>query len=189
MKSFEFIILFFSFIFTLALTHLLFAVTRMIRHRRELVLSWEHSLWMLNALVLLLENWISLFDFRGQQRFDLDSIVLLFVLVIGLYFSCALVSPDFEDEEVYDMQLFHRCEGRTYIGAIAAFLVLCFIANIAATKEGIGLWGSENKIVIWMIAATLVPLFVRARWVQLACPIILLGLSVAFMVIFYPVIT
>ena len=41
MRPFEFIILFFSFIYTLALTHLLFAWTRMIRYRRTLILSWR----------------------------------------------------------------------------------------------------------------------------------------------------
>jgi hypothetical protein len=189
MKTFEFIILFFSFIFTLALTHLLLAVTRMIRHRRELIFSWEHALWMFNALVLLLANWLSLFDFRGQERFDLDSIVMLFVFVIGLYFACALVSPDFEDREEYDMREFHRREGPTYMGAIAVFIILAFIANIAATKEGVGIWGSENSLVAWMIPVVVLPLFVRNRWVQLACPTILLGLNIAFMVIFYPEIT
>jgi hypothetical protein len=189
MKTFEFIILFFSFIFTLALTHLLLAVTRMIRHRRELIFSWEHALWMLNALALLLANWLSLFDFRGQESFDLDSIVMLFVFVIGLYFACALVSPDFEDREEYDMTEFHRREGPTYMGAMAAFIVLAFIANIAATKEGVGVWGAENKLVIWMIPVAVLPLFFRNRIVQLVCPIILLALNIAFMVIFYPVIT
>ena len=56
MNPFEFIILFFSFIYTLALTHLLFAWTRMIRHRRQLVLSWPHLLWMLVALGYLTQR-------------------------------------------------------------------------------------------------------------------------------------
>jgi hypothetical protein len=189
MKTFEYIILFFSFVFTLALTHLLFAVTRMIRHRRDLTFSLEHALWMLNALVLLVTNWISLFDFRGQERFDLDSIAMLFLFVIGLYFACALVSPDFEDREEYDMREFHRREGRTYIGAIAAFIVLAFVTNITASKEGVGVWGAENVLVIWMIPVAILPLFLRQRAVQLACPVILLALNIAFLMIFYPVIT
>lgn len=188
MKTFEYVILFFSFVFTLALTHLLFAVTRMIRHRRDLIFSWEHALWMLNALLLLLGNWLSLFDFRGQESFDLDSIAMLFAFVIALYFACALVSPDFEDQESYDMREFHRCEGRTYIGTIAAFVLIAFITNIFAGKEGVSSWSTENGLVLWMIPPSVLPLFIRARAVQLACPIILIGLQIAFLVIFYPVI-
>ena len=96
MKIFEFLILFFSFAFTLALTHLLFAMTRMIRHRRELTFSIEHALWMANALLLLLANWLACSIFaarRVRPRFHR----ILFVFVIALYFACALVSPDFED--------------------------------------------------------------------------------------------
>jgi hypothetical protein len=188
MKTFEYVILFFSFVFTLALTHLLFAVTRMIRHRRDLIFSLEHGLWMVNALLLLVGNWLSLFDFRGQQSFDLDSIAMLFLFVIGLYFACALVSPDFEDRENYDMREFHRREGRTYIGAIAAFIVIAFVTNIFAGREGVASWSVENSLVLWMIPPVILPLFIRARWIQLACPTVLLGLQLAFLVIFYPVI-
>jgi hypothetical protein len=189
MKTFEYVILFFSFVFTLALTHLLLAVTRMIRHRRELIFSWEHALWMANALLLLLANWLSLFDFRGQERFDLDSIAMLFIFVIGLYFACALVSPDFEDREEYDMREFHRREGATYIGAIALFIVVAFITNITASKEGVGVWGTENWLVVWMIPVTILPLFVHKRIIQLTCPALLIAFNIAFLVLFYPVLS
>lgn len=187
MKSFEFLILFFSFAFTLALTHLLFAATRMIRHRRSLTFSWPHALWMANALMLLLANWLSLFDFRGKETIDLPTVFMLFALVITLYFACALVSPDFDEGETYDMAAFHEREGRTYIGTLAALLVVSFIANIDATHEGVANWGSENAIVVWMIVPTIAPLFSRNKAVQLLSPIVLLGLTLAFMIIFYPV--
>jgi hypothetical protein len=44
MNPFEFIIIFLAFVYSLALTLLLFAWTRMIRRRRQLVLSWPHLL-------------------------------------------------------------------------------------------------------------------------------------------------
>lgn len=189
LRPFDYIIAFFGFAFALALTHLLFAVTRMIRHRRELDFSVEHGLWMFNAILLLIANWLSLFDFRSKASFDLDSILVLFVLVTALYFACALVAPDFEDREEYDMRDFHRREGRTYIGAIAVLVIVSYLANIDATVEGVGLWGSENSLVVWMIPASILPLLFKARWVQLLCPLALIALNVAFMVIFYPAIS
>ncbi|MEO7564678.1 MAG: hypothetical protein ABIR63_05540 [Sphingomicrobium sp.] len=189
MKTFEYLILFFSFAFTLALTHLLFAVTRMIRHRRELVFSVEHALWMVTALLLLLANWLSLFDFRGKESFTLGSIAVLMVFVITLYFACSLVAPDFEDDEKYDMREFHRREGRTYIGALAALTIVSFITNIDASREGVGIWGEENAVVIWMIPATVLPILFKNRVVQLASPIALMLLTIAFTIIYYPVIS
>jgi hypothetical protein len=189
MKIFEYLILFFAFAFTLALTHLLFAMTRMIRHRRQLIFSIEHALWMANALLLLLANWLSLFDFRGKESFDLDSIAMLVVFVITLYFACSLVSPDFEDREEYDMREFHRREGRTYIGALAALIIVSFLANIDASREGVGVWGSENSLVVWMIPPTILPLFFKNRFIQLVSPLVLMALTIAFAVIYNPVIS
>ena len=185
MKSFEFLILFFSFAFALAMTHLLFAITRMIRHRRQLVFSWPHALWMAAMLMLLLANWLSLFDFREKQSIDLATVLMLFALVIMLYFACALVSPDFDQGETYDMAAFHERESRTYIGTVMALLVVSFIANIDATHEGVSKWGLENVVVGWMIVPTVLPLLSKNRIVQLLCPLILLGLVIGFMMKFY----
>ncbi len=66
-KPFEFYILFLSFIYTLSLTHLLFAATRMLRHRRDLKLSWPHALWMATVLIVVFANWIALWDFHGMR--------------------------------------------------------------------------------------------------------------------------
>jgi hypothetical protein len=86
---FEFIILFFSFIYTLALTHLLLAAARMIRRRRSLVFSWPHALWMMNALLLLM---------------SLPVILGGFALVGAMYLICALIAPDFEDRDDLDLR-------------------------------------------------------------------------------------
>lgn len=187
MKSFEFLILFFSFAFALALTHLLFAATRMIRHRRTLIFSWPHALWMATALMLLLGNWLSLFDFRAKESIDLPTVFMLFAVVIMLYFACALVSPDFEEGETYDMTAFHEREGRTYIGALLVLVLVSFAANIDANHEGVAAWGAENTLVGLMIVPTVLALVTRNRFAQILCPLALLGLSLAFMVIFYPV--
>jgi hypothetical protein len=187
---FEFIILFLSFIYTLALTHLLFAATRMIRHRRSLVFSWPHALWMVDALLLLLANWIALWDFHRFETMSLGLIATGFVTVGAQYFICALVSPDFEDGESYDMRAFHAREGRTYIAASAVLVLLSLGVNAAAgLAAGVKNWADQNALVLVMAPAAIVPLFVRARWVQVLAPIAI-GLStIAFMALYYPALT
>lgn len=190
MGPFEFIILFFSFIYTLALTHLLFAATRMIRHRRVLVFSWPHGLWMLNGLLLLASNWISLWDFHHIETMPLATIAIGFVFVIGQYFICALVAPDFEDGEGYDMKAFHAREGGTYMAAILVVVVVSLIANAAAgAGAGVDNWARQNAVVLAMAATVILPLFVRRRWAQVAGPLALAGLLLAFLPIYYPVLT
>jgi hypothetical protein len=190
MNPFEFIILFFSFIYTLALTHLLFAWTRMIRHRRQLVFSWPHLLWMLVALGNLSINWISLWDFRTGGSLPLGTIAAGFLFVIINYFVCALVSPDFEGGETYDMRRFHECEGPTYIGATLVLIVLSIVENfLAGALLGVSNWGNENNLVIAFLVPVVVPLLVKREWVQVLAPAALLVGVIAYAVIYYPALT
>jgi hypothetical protein len=190
MNPFEFIILFFSFIYTLALTHLLFAWTRMIRHRRQLVFSWPHLLWMLVALGNLSINWISLWDFRTGGSLPLGTIAAGFLFVIINYFVCALVSPDFEGGETYDMRRFHECEGPTYIGATLVLIVASITANfLAGALLGVSNWGNENNLVIAFLVPVVAGLVVKRAWVQVLAPAALLVGVVAYAVIYYPALT
>jgi hypothetical protein len=48
------------------------------------------------------------------------------------YFFCALVSPDFEGDETYDLKRFHECEGPTYILVFVAIVAIALVENFAA---------------------------------------------------------
>jgi hypothetical protein len=187
-RPFEFIILFFSFIYTVALTHLLFAATRMIRHRRNLVFSWPHALWMLNALLLLTGNWISLWDFHRLESIPFAIIATGLVLVGIQYFICALVAPDFEEGEAFDLRAFHAREGQTYmVGFLVLTLVALGVNAAAGARAGVQKWADENAIVLAMILPVLISLFVRARWAQVGAPLVLAALMISYLVIYYPV--
>lgn len=190
MAPFEFIILLLSFVYTLALTHLLFAATRMIRHRRQLVVSWPHLLWMLVALLNLVANWISLWDFRKTSPLDLATIAAGFVLAVLNYFMSALVSPDFEAGESYDLKHFHACEGSTYISSILVMILFAIVTNFLAGADlDITNFGNENSLVIWMVPPLVLGLAVRRPWAQLAAPAAMLALTIAYYVMFYPVLS
>jgi len=190
MAPFDFIILFLSFIFTLALTHLLFAATRMIRHRRQLRFSWAHALWMFDALMLLIGNWISLYDFHRMETLPISIIAAGLVFSCAQYFICALVSPDFDDGETFDLHAFHAREGRTYIAAFAVLMGLSLATNAAAgVGAGVENWARQNAIVLAMVPAVLTPLFVRARWAQIGGPLVLAILMILFVPLFYPVLS
>lgn len=188
MNPFEFVILFFSFIYTLALTHLLFAWTRMIRHRRQLTFSWPHLLWMLAALISLADNWISLWDFRGEKSLALGPLAGVFLFVVIVYFQCALVSPDFEGGETYDMRRFHEREGPTYIAAMLAMGVASIAINqFAGMEMGVVNWLNENGLVFAMLVPPIAALTVKRPWMQWLAPATEIVLTVAYGIIYYPV--
>jgi hypothetical protein len=190
MSPFEFIILLLSFVYTLALTHLLFAATRMLRHRRQLVLSWPHLLWMLVALFNLVANWISLWDFREEIPLPLGTIAGGFLLAVLNYFMSALVSPDFEAGESYDLKRFHRCEGPTYIASILVMVLVAIATNyLAGADLDITNFGNENALVVYMVPAILLGLLVRKGWAQLLSPILMLVLTLSYYWLYYPVLS
>jgi hypothetical protein len=187
LKAFDFIILFLSFIYTLGLTHLLFAATRMIRHRRTVVFSWPHALWMLAALGMLSGNWLSLWDFHTLDAVPLGTIVGGFVVVIAQYVVCALVAPELEIEDDFDLRRFHEREGPTYVIAFLATALVDLAMNaLAGADLGMENWANQNLVVVGMIAAAGLGLSVKARWAQVIAPLAMVGLMIAFPLIYYP---
>ena len=188
MSPFEFIILFLSFIYSLALTHLLFAWTRMIRHRRQLVISWPHLLWMLVALFNLADDWISLWDFRDLAALSLATIASALLFGVVNYALCALVSPDFEAGETYDLKDFHAREGQTYMLAYLVMILSSIAFNFLAGAElGVDKWGNENTLVVLQVPPVLLGLAVKRTWAQLLAPALLLALTISYAVVYYPV--
>jgi hypothetical protein len=187
-RPFDYIISLCSFAYTLGATHLLFAATRMIRNRRILVFSWPHGLWMLAALVIAVLNWFSLWDFHHLDPLPLGVIVPGLVVVGIQYFVCALVSPDFEGDEGYDMHAFHAREGRTYMGAVLVLFMVSLIVNFAASAvEGVTSWANANLPILATIPFVVLPLVVRMRWVQVLSPLILIASTATFTALYYPV--
>jgi hypothetical protein len=185
-RPFDFVITFLAFIYALALTHLLLAAAQMIRHRRQLVYDWAHGLWMAAALVALWANWISLWDFHTHDTLTLATIAIAFLFSINLYLVCALVSPRLDAQDGLNMHVFHETQGRTYIAAFVLMIGVSILVNyFGGTGLGVQKWVKENAVVIAMLPATIVPLFWRARWVQIGAPVVLLALFVAYMVGFY----
>ena len=188
MRPFDFIILFFSFGYALALTQLLFAAAKMVRHRDVLVFSWAHFLWMLAALCQLLANWIELWDFHGTASIPIGVVGIGFSIVVVIYFICALVAPDFDDGDTYDLKDFHARQGRTYIGAFLVLLVQSLLVNfLAGAGAGIQNWAKQNLVVLVLILLALLALFVKARWVQIACPLAIILVVLVVVPLFYPV--
>jgi hypothetical protein len=184
---FDFLMLFFSFIYTLALTHLLLAVNFMIRYRRKIVFNVPHAIWMFDALLLLTINWISLWDFHGVDAIALWSIAAGFVLAVTQYLACALVSPDLSNARDFDLNSFQNEQSRTYLSAFLFLIVVSLAINAGGSAMGVAKWVGENALVLPMVPAVAIPLFVRNQWVQIAGGVALAILNIAYALVYYPV--
>ncbi len=187
MQAFELLTLFVSFVYTLALTHLLFASARMIRYRRRIAFSWPHALWMLNALLVQFDDWLSLSDLRTLKSLSLGIIAINFTIVIIQYLVCALVSPDFESSDDYDLRRFHKEQGPTYITAFLVVMLYSLAVNVMVADAGVANAVGQNWLVLLILVPIIAALWVKRRWVQLLAPAVLIVLQIAYAVIYYPV--
>ena len=187
MRAFDFVMLFFSFIFALALTHLLLSVNAMIRYRRKIKLSVPHAIWMFDALLSVWINWISLWDFHNFQAISLGAIAGEFVFSISQYLVCALVSPHFNEDRDFDLNVFQSEQRQSYLWAFFVLVAISIGINIGGSMIGVQKWMSENSVVLPMLVAVAVPLFVPKQWAQIAGGVAFAGLNIAYLLIYYPI--
>src|SRR5690349_13329090 len=69
MSAFEHVILLLSFVYALALTHLLLSIAGMIRAASRVRFSIIFAFWMANAFMVIIGDWISFYDLRALPRF------------------------------------------------------------------------------------------------------------------------
>jgi hypothetical protein len=183
MGAFEHIISLLSFVFALAITHLLLTVAGLIRNWGRVRLSWRHGLWLLNSLITTVANWISFWDLRTIGVWSVGTIFFTFLLSFVTYLQVALVCPDIPAEGTIDLAVFHDEQSRRYIGAFAATCLVAFIANfVFANGFHVAEWNAQNLAVLPMTVAAIVAMSVRARWAQIAMPLVMMAVWVFYFV-------
>jgi hypothetical protein len=98
MSAFEHVTALLSFVYALALTHLLARIAELVVARDRVRFSGLLALGMANAVLLVFINWLSIWDLRSVKSWDIVSITVQFLFAIALYFLCVLVGPKTPDE-------------------------------------------------------------------------------------------
>jgi hypothetical protein len=87
MSAFEHVTALLSFVYALALTHLLARIAELVVARERVRFSGLLALGMANAILLIFANWLSLWDLRSVQSWDLASIAIQFLFAVSIYVS------------------------------------------------------------------------------------------------------
>ena len=185
MTAFEHVTALLSFVYALAVTHLLARVAELIVARARVKFSGLLTLGMVNAVVLVFANWLSLWDLRSIKTWDLVSIVVQFLFAIVIFIICALVGPKVPDEGRIDLDDFFWRQRPYFYGAIVACVLLSLIANLAYLKTPTPiLFVKQNLINLPMLVPTVSALLFSKRWIQWAGGFgffaLMLGYTVAF---------
>ena len=177
MGAFEHVISLLSFVYALAIAHLLTTVARIIGSRERVRFSWFHAYWMLNALIVLVFDWISYWDMHAVASWKAASIFVVLMQSFVDYLQAALVCPEFPEHGTIDLVAFHRTRARRYIGAFVASVVMALIDNIYfGSGYNVTELIRQNLVVAPLLAVSVTAMMVRKRWVDIAAPILLLCL-------------
>jgi hypothetical protein len=185
---YEHLIVLFSFVFALALTHVLASATDLMLARGRVKFSALQALWMFDTLVLLLLNWLSLWDLHRVTHWGLAGILVAFVTCVLQYFACSLVSPTVAGAGEVDMEDFRSSAKGLYLGALLALTVVSMIANLVF-RDVIGAgsggnWIQQDLTIVPMVLFLTLALAVRARWAQWTAAVAMLVASSVFCAVF-----
>jgi hypothetical protein len=185
MSAFEHVTALLSFVYALALTHLLARIAELIVERDRVKFSGLLALGMTNAILLVFADWLSLWDLRSIKSWDLASITIQFLVAISVFLSCVLVGPKTHDEGPIDLEDFFWRQRPYFYGAIVSCLVLSMFANLDYLKTAnAALFLKQNLIVLPMLIPTVLGLVTRTRWVQWTAALCFLVMVLAYTVLF-----
>jgi len=169
MGAFDHIVLLLSFVYALAMAHLLSTTALIIRESAHVRFSGLHAFWMLNAVAVIMANWIGFWDMRGMPSWDVASIFFTFLTSFTNYLQAALVCPEVKPGEPLDLVDFAARQRTRYVGVALASVLMAGLGNAVYGA----IWGNltldvENLAVVPMLAAVVAALIWRQRQVQWA---------------------
>lgn len=185
MSAFEHVTALLSFVYALALTHLLARIAELIVARERVKFSGLLAIGMVNAVLLVFVNWLALWDLRSVTDWDLASIAIQFLFAVSVYVICALVGPKMPDEGTIDLEDFFWRQRTYFYSAIIVCLVLALLANLDFLKTpNTALFVKENLGTIAILVPAVVALVSSNRVVQWAAGVCILSLMIAFAILF-----
>jgi len=185
MAAFDHIMVLLSFVFALALTHLLSRIGTMMFATRRAKFSPLLSLAMLNAIALVLCDWLILWAEHGLSQWNLAAVVVNFLLAISVFFVCASAAPEAQADGAVDMEAYYWRNRRAIWATLAVSNAVAMLANFVFLE-------TPNQALFLQSTLASLPFFVPpatgyvfpARWVQWVSGIVQLALTVGFTIAF-----
>src|SRR5438094_3521482 len=89
---------------------------------------------MINAILVVFANWLSLWDLHAITSWNLASISVQFLFAINVFLICVLVGPKAHDDGPIDLEDFFWRQRPYFYGALVACAVLSLFANLDYLK-------------------------------------------------------
>lgn len=179
MSAFDHVLLLLSFVFALAVTHLLSRVGALLLARKNVRFSALQTIEIVNAFAGVYANWLWLWSLRGLRDWDLLSITIWFLFAAQNYFLCVAAGPETDEKGAIDMERFYWDNRRLFYGLALAGAFLGMATNYTLLKSpDPSMFFRANAGTLPTFAPPILALAVSARWAQWVSGLgMLLGVS------------
>jgi len=132
MTPFEYVSVLLSIVISLALTHLLIGITKIIKAG---VSRWSIPLigWIGFLSFLCVDYWFSTWHARAVPVWSLGFVSFLLVLGAALFITCWILVPEVDVTEPVDLAAHYTFIRRKFLGGLVIYLALGHMANLVLT--------------------------------------------------------
>lgn len=185
MTPFEHVAALLSFVYALALTHLLVRIGELIVARERVRFSGLLAIAMATAIVEVFANWLSLWDLRSIKVWDLGSITIQFVFAVAVFLMAVFVTPRVPGEGAIDLDAAYWCQRLAFFTTAVAIGVLAVVANIDYLKlSNPAVFFQMNALVLIGLIPAIFGIVSRNRVLQYFAGAGFLAMNVAYVLIF-----
>ncbi|MGZ3403295.1 MAG: hypothetical protein ACXWKN_08590 [Phenylobacterium sp.] len=183
---FEHVTILLSFVYALALTHLLSSATELAIAGRRVRFSGLYVLWATNAAVLLMVNWLAIWELTAVKRWTVTEVALQVLSAVTQYFTCSAfrVSMTGDDDGV-DLPALYQQRRPLIFGSFVVLAVIACFQNWWDRNNMAGMrpdgWIAEDLTIVPMAAAVLLAGWARPTWLQWLGGVAMFGLNLVFL--------
>jgi hypothetical protein len=184
---FEHVTILLSFVYAVALTHLLSSATELLIAGKRVRFSGIYALWALNALFVLLINWVSLWGLAALKHWTVAEVVIQFLSAVTQYFTCSTFRiTEVHGDEAIDLPSLYQQRRPLIFSAFLALIVIACFQNWRERTNTAGLgptaWIGEDLSIIPMGLAVIVAGWARPNWLQWTAGVGMFASCVYFLV-------
>lgn len=154
MTPFDYVSVILSVVVSLAFTHLLTGVVRLIQVR-HVRFSFVYAGWIGLLLFWCVDYWFSVWQLHKADVWTLGFVVFLLLLATTLYVACGLAIPHATgSSDSVDLEAFHDTNRQRYLGALFAYHGLSIFGNLAIAPLESAAFVSVAELAIIAVAWT-----------------------------------
>jgi hypothetical protein len=153
-SQFEFVSVLISIIIAFALSEVLSGWGRLLRVRQRVAGYWVHNAWALLLVLLMVQFWWGLWQFRGVEPWTFLSFLGVLLPALNLVVLAFLVTPDVSGDQPLDLRA-QFFQSKSWFFALGALLIaqLAVINTLIEAEPLLGVRNLYRLAAVALLAA------------------------------------